>query len=110
MLKRILSITGQLFVMVLAAFAGMLFLGKLVPGLHVVHVISQQGFTRRQYEFDWLLSVGFVAVLFLLLGLISPKSRRTAWLSTVIAFAITVALLALFTHIGYKDVNLLYGN
>ena len=109
-MKRILSIVGQTIVMILAAFTGMLFLGKLVPQLHVVHVVSQQGFTRRQYEFDWLLSVFFIAIVFLLFGLILPKTRRSAWLSTVIAFVLTVALLAIFTHIGFKDANLLYGN
>ena len=108
-MKRALSIAGQMLVMVLAAFTGMLFLGKLVPQLHLVHVVSQQGFTRRQYEFDWLLSVGFVYVLFLLIGL-ATKRIRTSWLSTTVAFVLTVALLALFTHIGFKDANLLYGN
>ncbi len=109
-MKRALSTLGQMLVMFLAAFTGMLFLGRLVPQLHIVHVLGQQGFIRRQYEFDWLLSVTFFAIIFLLFGVALPNTRRTAWISTAIAFVLTVAILAIFTHIGYKDANLLYGN
>ncbi len=108
-MKRALSTLGQMIVLFLAAFTGMLFLAKLLPQLHVVHVVSQQGFIRRQYEFDWLFTVSFVYILFLLIGLVT-KRIRTSWIASTLAFVLTVLILALFTKIGFKDVNLLYGN
>ena len=107
-MKRALSILGQSILLFFAAFAGMLFLGKLVPSLHVVHVVSQQGFMRRQYEFDWLLSTSCVYALFLLTGLLTRRIR-TSWIASTAAFVLTVFVIAVFTKIGYKDINLLYG-
>ena len=108
-MKRALSILGQSIVLFLAAFAGMLFLRRLVPSLHLVHVLSQDGFLRRQYEFDWLISVAFVYVVFLLLGL-AFRRVRTSWIASTAAFLLTVLILVLFTKIGFKEVNLLYGS
>lgn len=107
-MKRALSILGQSLLLFLAAFAGMLFLGKLIPSLHLVHVVSQQGFLRRQYEFDWLLSVSFVYVLFLLIGLVTRR-LRSSWIASTAAFFLTVFVIVVFTKIGFKDINLLYG-
>ena len=107
-MKRTLSTLGQMLVLFLAAIAGMLFLGKLAPSLHLVHVVSQSGFLRRQYEFDWLVSASFVYLLFLLLGLLTRRIR-TSWIASTAAFVLTVVVIALFTKIGFKDINLLYG-
>ena len=108
-MKRALSILGQMFVMAIAAFTGMLFLGKLLPSLHIVHVISQQGFTRRQYEFDWLFATDCVYICIQLIGL-ATTPPRTASHGTPVPFLLTVLILALFTKFGFKDVPLLYGN
>lgn len=108
-MKRALSILGQMIVFFLAAFAGMLFLGKLAPSLHVVRVLSQEGFLRRQYEFDWLISVSFVYAIFLLIGLVTRRIR-TSWIASTVAFVLTVLVLVAFTKIGFKDIDLLYGN
>ena len=107
-MKRALSILGQSLLLFFAAFAGMLFLGKLVPSLHLVHVVSQQGFLRRQYEFDWLLSVSFVYLLFILIGLLTRR-LRTSWIASTAAFVLTIFVIVVFTKIGFKDINLLYG-
>lgn len=108
MLKRVFSILGQSVAMFVAAFAGMLFLRRLAPSLHVVHVLSQDGFLRRQYEFDWMIAVFCVYVLFLAIGL-GFRRIRTSWITSTAALVLTVVVLVVFTKIGFKDVNLLYG-
>ena len=108
-MKRVLSTLGQSIVLFVAAFAGMLFLRRLAPSLHMVHVLSQDGFLRRQYEFDWLISVSFVYVVFLLLG-VMLRRFRTSWIASTAAFVLTVLSLIVFTKIGFKEVNLLYGS
>ncbi len=108
-MKRALSILGQSILLFLSALAGMLFLRRLLPALHVVHVISQQNFLRRQYEFDWLLSVSLLYGIFLLIGLVTRRIR-TSWISSTVAFVLTILVIVVFTKIGFKDVNLLYGN
>ncbi len=108
-MKRALSTLGQMIVLCLAAFIGMLFLGRVIPSLHVVHILSQQNFVRRQYEYDWIFSAGFAYVVFLLLGVVTRRIR-SSWISSTLAFVLTVLILALGTKIGFKDVNLLYGN
>lgn len=102
-MKRALSIAGQTVLLLLTAVAGM-----LSHPFHLVRVLSQQGYLRRQYEFDWLLSVGLAYLLFLLAGLITRRIR-TSWVGTTAALVITVGIVVLFTKIGYKDMNLLYG-
>ena len=108
-MTRALSTLGQMIVLCLAAFTGMLFLGRVMPSLHVVHVVSQQNFVRRQYEYDWIFSAGFVYIIFLLLGIVTRRIR-TSWVSSTLAFVLTILILALGTKIGFKDVSLLYGN
>ena len=102
-MSRVLSVLGQIALFLLTAVAGM-----LLRPFHVTHVLSQGGFIRRQYEFDWLISVGIVYALCLVIGLLT-KRIRTSWISTTIAFVLTLLVLLLFTRIGYKDANLLYG-
>ena len=70
-------------------------------------MIAQEGYTRRQYEFDWLLCDGILYLVLLLVGLVARRIR-TSWISTTVAFVLTVLVIALFTKIGYKDANLLY--
>ncbi|GAA3754588.1 hypothetical protein [Terriglobus aquaticus] len=101
-MKRVLSILGQSVLFFLTAIAGMLW-----RPFHVTHVIAQQGYTRRQYEFDWLLCDGILYLLLLLVSLLARRIR-TGWISTTVAFVLTVVVIALFTKIGYKDANLLY--
>ncbi len=103
-MKRVLSVLGQTLLLLVTAVAGM-----LARPFHMTRVLAQQGVERRQYEFDWLLSVGIVTGLFLLTGLITRRIR-TSWISTAIAFALTLLIVVLFTKIGYRDVNLLYGD
>lgn len=102
-MKRALSILGQAILFYLTALVGMLW-----RPFHVTHVIMQQGYTRRQYEFDWLLCDGILYLALLLVWLITRRIR-TAWIGTTIAFVLTLLVIALFTKIGYKDANLLYG-
>ena len=101
-MKRALSILGQAVLFFLTALAGMLW-----RPFHVTHVIAQQGYTRRQYEFDWLLCDGILYLVLLLIWLIARRIR-TGWISTTVAFVLTVLVIALFTKIGYKDADLLY--
>ena len=101
-MKRALAVLGQMILFFLTAFAGMLW-----RPFHVTHVIAQEGYTRRQYEFDWLLCDGVLFLLLLLIGVIARRIR-SSWISTTIAFVLTVLVLVLFTKIGYKDANLLY--
>lgn len=102
-MKRALSIVGQTALLLISAVAGM-----LARPFHLTHVIAQQGFERRQYEFDWLVCVGIVAVAFLLIGVLTRRIR-TSWVGTVAALGLTLLIVVLFTKIGYRDVNLLYG-
>ena len=102
-MKRSLSIAGQTILLLLTAVLGM-----LSHPFHLVRVLSQGGFVRRQYEFDWLLSTGLAYFLFLLVGIVTRRIR-TSWVGSTVAFVLTVALIILFTRIGYKDVNLTYG-
>ena len=102
-IKRALIIIGQTFLLLLTAVAGMLF-----HPFHLVHVLSQQGYMRRQYEFDWLLSVGLAYVLLLVVGIVAGRIR-TSWVGSTVAFVLTLAIIVVFTRIGYRDVNLLYG-
>ncbi len=106
--KRALSILGQSIVLCLAALSGMLFLHKLIPSLHVVHVIAQQGLIRRQYEFDWLFSVAITYCVFLLVGLITRR-LRTSWIASTAAFLLTILIIVVFTKVGFKEIDLLYG-
>ena len=101
-MKRALAVLGQIVLFFLTALAGMLW-----RPFHVTHVIAQEGYTRRQYEFDWLLCDGILYLVLLLVGLVARRIR-TSWISTTVAFVLTVLVIALFTKIGYKDANLLY--
>jgi len=103
-MKRALSILGQTILLLLTAVAGM-----LAHPFHLIRVLSQQGFTRRQYEFDWLVSVAIAYTLFLLIGLLTRRIR-TSWIGTTAALLLTLLIIVLFTKIGYKDLNLLYGS
>lgn len=100
-MKRLLSILGQSVLFFLTAIAGMLW-----RPFHVTHVIAQEGYVRRQYEFDWLLCDGILYLALLLIWLLARRIR-TGWLSTTVAFVLTVLVIAVFTKIGYKDANLL---
>ncbi|WP_419805364.1 hypothetical protein [Terriglobus sp.] len=102
-MKRALAVLGQMVLFFLTALAGMLW-----RPFRVTHVIAQQGYTRRQYEFDWLLCDGILLLVLLLIGIITRRIR-TSWISTAVAFALTVLVIVLFTKIGYKDADLLYG-
>ena len=101
-MKRAVAVLGQSILFFLVAVVGMLW-----RPLHVTHVIAQQGYTRRQYEFDWLLCDGVLCLLLLLIGLIARRIR-SGWISTTVAFVLTVLVIVLFTRIGYKDADLLY--
>ena len=105
-MKRALSIIGQTLLLLLAA----VIFGIVLPGtghspFHVVHVLRQDAAVRRQYEFDWLIGVALLYVVFLLIGL-AARRLRISWIGSTIAFAITVLAIFLLTHIGYKDVPL----
>ena len=102
-MKRALAILGQIILLYGTAIAGM-----LLRPFHVTHVIAQQGYTRRQYEFDWLLCDGILLLVLLLIGVIARRIR-SSWINTTIAFVLTVVAIVLFTKIGYKDANLIYG-
>ena len=101
-MKRVLAVLGQMILFFITALAGMLW-----RPFHITHVIGQQGYTRRQYEFDWLLCDGVLFLILLLIGVVARRIR-TSWISTTVAFVLTVLVIVLFTKIGYKDVNLLY--
>lgn len=103
-MKRALSIAGQTILLLLTAVTGM-----LARPFRLTHVLSQQGYMRRQYEFDWLLSAGIAYAVFLLIGFITRRIR-TSWLNTTIALVLTLLIVVLFTKVGYKDINLLYSN
>ncbi len=105
-MKRILSIIGQTISLLIAA----VFFGIVLPGLqrspfHVIHVLHQDTLLRRQYEFDWLIGVSLLYVAFLLIGLLARR-LRTSWVGSTVAFAVTLLIVLLLTHIGYKDVPL----
>lgn len=102
MIKRALSILGQVVLMLLTAVTGM-----LLRPFHLTRVLSQQGYLRRQYEFDWLVSVGIAYAIFLLVGLVTRRIR-SSWIGTTVALVLTLLIVVLLTRIGYKDVNLLY--
>ncbi len=101
-MKRVFAVLGQIILFFITALAGMLW-----RPFHMTHVIAQEGYTRRQYEFDWLLCDGILYLVLLLIGLIARRIR-TSWISTTVAFVLTALVIALFTKIGYKDANLLY--
>lgn len=101
-MKRALATFGQMILFFITALAGMLW-----RPFHVTHVIAQQGYTRRQYEFDWLLCDGILFLVLLLIGVVTRRIR-TSWISTTVAFVLTVLVIVLFTKIGYKDADLLY--
>ena len=102
-MKRALAVLGQMVLFFITAIAGMFW-----RPFHVTHVIAQQGYTRRQYEFDWLLCDGILFLVLLLIGLVARRIRTT-WIGTAVAFVLTVLVIVLFTKIGYKDADLLYG-
>ena len=101
-MKRALAILGQMILYFVTAFAGMLW-----RPFHVTHVIAQQGYTRRQYEFDWLLCDGVLLLALLVIGIVARRIR-TSWISTTVAFGLTLLILVLFTSIGYKNADLSY--
>lgn len=101
-MKRALAVLGQIILFFLTAILGMLW-----RPFHVTHVIAQEGYLRRQYEFDWLLCDGVLFLVLLLIGLIARRIR-TSWVSTTVAFVLTALVIVLFTKIGYKDADLLY--
>ncbi len=103
-MKRALSVFGQMVLFFLTAVAGMLW-----RPFHLTHVIAQEGYVRRQYEFDWLLCDGILLVVLLLIGVLTRRVR-TRWVATTLAFALTVLIIVLLTKIGYKDADLLYGS
>ena len=102
-MKRALAVVGQMILFFLTAIAGMLW-----RPFHLTHVIAQEGYIRRQYEFDWLVCDGILFLVLLVIGLIARRVR-TSWISTTVAFVLTVLVIVLFTKIGYKDANLIYG-
>lgn len=101
-MKRALATIAQMILFFTTAIAGMLW-----RPFHVTHVIAQQGYTRRQYEFDWLLCDSVLYLVLLLISLVARRIR-TGWISTTVAFVVTVLIIAVFTKIGYKDADLLY--
>ena len=100
-MKRVLAVVGQMVLFFLTAIGGMLW-----RPFHLTHIIAQEGYTRRHYEFDWLLCDGILLLVLLLTGVVTRRIR-TAWISTTVAFVLTVLVIAVFTKIGYKDANLL---
>ncbi len=107
-MKRALSIALQTVLLLVIAVV----FGVVLPGLHrspfhVVHVLSQQGFLRRQYEFDWLIAVVLGYLLFLLIGLVARRIR-TSWVGSTLALALTL-IVGVLLKFGFKEVNLLYG-
>lgn len=100
-MKPAFAVLGQMVLFFLTAIAGMLW-----RPFHLTHVIAQEGYTRRQYEFDWLLCDGILFLVLLLIGVLTRRIRTT-WISTTVAFVLTLLVIALFTRIGYKDAHLL---
>ena len=107
-MKRALLIALQTVLLLITAVV----FGVVLPGLHrspfhVVHVLSQQGFLRRQYEFDWLIAVVLGYLLLVLIGLVTRRIR-TSWVGSTIALVLTI-LIGMLLKFGFKEVNLLYG-
>lgn len=108
-MKRALSIVGQTLLLL---FAAVLF-GVVLPSVHrspfhVVHVLSQQGFVRRQFEFDWVIGVLLVYAVLLLIGL-AARRLRTSWKSSTIALLLTLAI-GFAIKLGFKEGSELDGS
>jgi hypothetical protein len=104
-MKQVLTVLWQTIVMVMAAWAGFL-VGMFVPALRVSRVVGHTAISVRTYDFDWLIAVLLVYLLFLAVGAATKRLRGTAITATS-ALVIAIAVLVLFTKIGLKDTSLI---
>jgi hypothetical protein len=104
-MKQALTVLWQTIMMVLVAWAGFL-VGMFVPALRVSRVVGHTTISVRTYDYDWLIAVLLVYLLFLAVGAARKRLQETAITATS-ALVITIALLALFTQIGVKDTSLI---
>src|ERR1700761_7775468 len=97
-MKQVLSIVGQTILLFLAALGGFV-AGVAVPSLRVTHVLSRTATTIRTYDYDWIIAVVLVYLIFLLIGVVR-KRIQTSWITSTVALVLTIVLVLSFTQIG----------
>jgi hypothetical protein len=102
-MKQAFAVLWQTIVLVIAAWSGFV-AGMIVPSIRIQRVISQTAVSLKTYDYNWIVAVVIVYALLLLIGVLRKRLRATLITATA-ALILTLVLLALFTHIGVKEVN-----
>lgn len=99
-----LSTLGQTLLLLLSGFAGFL-AGVAVPALRLPYEVARTASYVRTFDFDWVVAV--LLVYALLLFSAARHRARTGWLPSTLALVLTLAILLLFTRLGFKETPLI---